>query len=72
MQLFLQLYGIIYKGDINGIYKPRTIIYLYYYENYKINQISKIIRVNENTVKSRLARARQKLKQDLEGGLENE
>ena len=25
MQLFLQLYGIIYKGDINGIYKPRTI-----------------------------------------------
>ena len=53
--------------------KYRTIIYLYYYyEDYKINQISKIIRVNENTVKSRLARARQKLKQDLEGGLEDE
>ena len=52
--------------------KYRTIIYLYYYENYKINQISKIIRVNENTVKSRLARARQRLKQDIEGGLENE
>ncbi len=52
--------------------KYRTIIYLYYYEDYKINQISKIIRVNENTVKSRLARARQRLKQDLEGGLKNE
>ena len=52
--------------------KYRTIIYLYYYENYKINQISKIIKINENTVKSRLARAREKLKQNLEGGLEDE
>lgn len=52
--------------------KYRTIIYLYYYENYKINQISKIIKTNENTVKSRLARAREKLKQNLEGGLEDE
>ena len=45
---------------------------LFAQEDYKINQISKIIRVNENTVKSRLARERQKLKQDLEGGLKNE
>lgn len=50
--------------------KYRTIIYLYYYENYKINEISKILKTNENTVKSRLSRAREKLKQKIEGGIE--
>ncbi len=50
--------------------KYRTIIYLYYYENYKINEISKILKINENTVKSRLSRAREKLKQKIEGGIE--
>ena len=38
----------------------------------KINQISKSIKVNENTIKSRLARARERLKQDLKEGLEYE
>ncbi len=50
--------------------KYRTIIYLYYYENYKINEISKILKVNENTIKTRLSRAREQLKQKIEGGIE--
>lgn len=50
--------------------KYRTIIYLYYYENYKINEISKILKVNENTIKTRLSRAREELKQKIEGGIE--
>lgn len=50
--------------------KYRTIIYLYYYENYKINEISKILNVNENTIKTRLSRAREELKQKIEGGIE--
>ena len=50
--------------------KYRTIIHLYYYEGYKINEISKILKINENTVKSRLARAREKLKEKVEGGIE--
>lgn len=50
--------------------KYRTIIHLYYYENYKINEISKILKINENTIKSRLSRAREKLKQKVEGGIE--
>ena len=29
MQLFLDLYGIMYKGDINGIYKQRRIFKKY-------------------------------------------
>lgn len=50
--------------------KYRTIIHLYYYENYKINEISKILKINENTIKSRLSRARENLKQKIEGGIE--
>lgn len=42
--------------------KDRTVIHLYYYENYKISEISKILKVKENTVKSQLSRAREKLK----------
>lgn len=50
--------------------KYRTIIHLYYYEGYKVNEISKILNTNENTIKSRLARAREKLKEKIEGGIE--
>lgn len=46
--------------------KYRTIIYLHYYEGYKINEISKVLHMNENTVKSNLLRARQQLKFELE------
>ena len=50
--------------------KYRTIIHLYYYEGYKVNEISKILNINENTIKSRLSRAREKLKEKIEGGIE--
>ena len=45
--------------------KYKTIIHLYYYENYKISEIGKILKMKESTVKSYLFRAREKLK--LEG-----
>lgn len=48
--------------------KYRTVIYLFYYEGYKINEISKILNTNESTVKTQLARAREKLKKNLNGG----
>ena len=47
--------------------KYKTIVHLYYYENYKIKEISQILKMKENTVKSYLARAREKLKMDEEG-----
>ena len=52
--------------------KYRTIIHLYYYEDYKISEISQILGMKENTVKSRLKRAREKLKQKMEGGILDE
>ena len=52
----------IYYAVLNLPLKYRTVIYLFYYEGYKIEEISKILKVNENTVKSQLMRARNKLK----------
>ena len=52
--------------------KYRTIIHLFYYEGYKIEEISKILNVNENTIKTRLSRARENLKNKMKGGLDDE
>lgn len=50
----------------------RTVIYLLYYEGYKVREISKLMKTNENTIKTWLSRAREILKEKLEGGFENE
>lgn len=42
--------------------KYRTVIYLFYFEDMTIAQIAAATRSGENTVKSRLSRAREKLK----------
>ena len=62
----------IYYAVLNLPIKYRTIIHLYYYENYSIKEISKILKVNENTIKSRLSRARGELEKVVRGGMENE
>ena len=46
----------------------RNIIYLYYYQGYKISEISEILSMNQNTVSSYLTRARKELKHILEQG----
>ena len=52
--------------------KYRTVIHLFYYEDMSLKQIANILGINENTVKTRLLRAREKLKIILKGGFENE
>lgn len=42
--------------------KYRVVIHLFYYEDYSISQISKVLDLNENTVKTHLMRGKQKLK----------
>ncbi|ADU29122.1 sigma-70 family RNA polymerase sigma factor [Evansella cellulosilytica] len=44
----------------------REVIYLYYYQSLKIEEIATVCSLNENTVKTRLRRAKQKLKEKLE------
>lgn len=50
----------------------RNAIYLHYYEGYTAKEIGKILGTKENTVLSWLSRARQKLKEELSGGFDDE
>ena len=50
-------------GELNEDY--RTIFLLYYGEGFHTREIAQILEVNENTVKSKLRRGREKLKQVL-------
>ena len=50
--------------------KYRVVLHLYYYEDYSIREISKILRRTENTVKSQLSRGRAMLKESFRGGME--
>lgn len=42
--------------------KYRVVIHLYYYEQYAIKEIAALLEENENTIKTRLARAKKELK----------
>ena len=49
--------------EINKLSKnERLAIFLYYYENYKINEISSILKKSETNIQTILYRARNKLK----------
>ncbi|MBE6762643.1 MAG: RNA polymerase sigma factor [Ruminococcaceae bacterium] len=45
----------------------KTVVYMYYYEGYSVEEIANLCGVARGTVKSRLARARETLKSTLEG-----
>lgn len=50
----------------------RTVIYLSYYEGYKVKEIANLMKKREGTIKTWLFRAREMLKEKIEGGFENE
>lgn len=56
--------------------KYSQVIYLFYYEGYKVNEISDILCQSEGTVKSQLCRGRKMLQKELEkcgiGGIADE
>ncbi len=45
--------------------EARSVIYLYYYEGYGLNEIAGLLKINPSTVRSIHARAKQKLKNIL-------
>lgn len=49
----------------------REVLYLYYYEGYKINEISQLLNKKESTITNRLSRARKTMKLKMEE-MENE
>lgn len=52
--------------------KYRIVLHLYYWEGYRIKEISQILKIKENTIKTRLARAKESLRENWEGGMQNE
>lgn len=53
--------------ELPDIYKD--VIFLFYYEGYKTEEIAQIIHRNPSTVRSRLQKARELLKESLKGDL---
>ncbi|AST89863.1 sigma-70 family RNA polymerase sigma factor [Sutcliffiella sp. NC1] len=63
---------LIYKEIQNLSYKYKEIIVLFYYNELKTNEIAELLKMKENTVKSRLKRGRVLLKENLlKGGYEH-
>lgn len=62
-----ELWSVVYQLE----QEFRTVVVLFYYEDLKIKDIAKVLGLSEGTVKSRLSRAKQKLKVLLEdeGGI---
>jgi RNA polymerase sigma-70 factor (ECF subfamily) len=54
--------GEVVKAVLNLPLKYRDVIYLFYFEGYKISELAVILKTNESTVKTRLKRGRELLK----------
>ena len=54
------------KKVMNLGVKCREIIFLYYYQDLKVNEIADMLNISESSVKMRLQRARRKLKEAFE------
>ena len=48
--------------------EDRTIVILFYNDGYKVKEISKMLNMNVNTVKTKLSRARKKIEKMKQGG----
>lgn len=57
----------VYNAVLNLPEKYRSVIYLYYYESFTAEEIGKILKTNSSTIRSRLKRGREKLKEQLKG-----
>ena len=56
----------LYQGVMALPKKYRVVVYLYYYEDYSIKDIGKLLHRRETTIQTQLMRAREKLRNYLE------
>lgn len=62
----------LYMAVISLPEKYRSVVHLYYYEDYSVREIAQILQKKETTIQTRLMRARKMLKMQLKGAWENE
>lgn len=65
-ELFSREHSELYEAVMALSSKYRIIVHLYYFEDYSVKEIAKILRIKETTIQTRLMRARAKLKEVLE------
>ena len=64
--------GELFEAAMNLPEKYRIVIHLFYFEDYTIHEIAKILKLSEGNVKVRLSRARSLLREQLQEELEND
>lgn len=86
MESVLEQSAELYAADVSGVdeesalfeavaslpEKYRSVVHLYYYEDYSVKEIAQIIQKKETTIQTRLMRARKMLKQQLKGAWQDE
>jgi len=60
----------VYLAVMNLPTKYRTVIHLFYYEEFTVKEIANILNSNESTVKSQLSRGRDLLRESLKGEID--
>lgn len=65
-------YSEVYEAVKNLPQKYRRVIYLYYYEEFKISEIAKLLKKNEATIKTQLSRGKKLLNETLKGEFGND
>lgn len=61
----------VYNAVQNLPQKYREVIFLYYYDGYKIHEIAEILQRSEATIKTQLSRGRGLLNKTLKGGFDD-
>lgn len=64
---YMEMYGTSEMADYLGKLPPnyKLVLYLYYYEGYKVTEIAKLLELNVNTVKTQMRNARKRLKLEV-------
>lgn len=62
----------LYEAVLKLPVKYRSVVHLYYYEDYSVKEIAQILRLRETTVQTQLMRARKKLKMMLKEDWDDE
>lgn len=57
----------LFYAVLNLPVKYRQVVHLYYFEEYSVKEIAKLVKLSETAVQTRLLRARKKLKEALKG-----